>query len=59
MDLKEKNGSQFDEMSMDDINFNVPRQGQRVSARVIAVEDDLIYLDLNAQTEGRIYLNEF
>ena len=59
MDLKKKEKSQFDEMSMEDLKVNVPRQGERVSARVVGVEDELIYLDLHAQTEGRIYLNEF
>ena len=59
MDLKDKKTSQFEEMSMDDLTVFIPRIGQRVNAEVVLVEDTLLYLDLNAQTEGRIYLNEF
>ncbi|MGI6787634.1 MAG: S1 RNA-binding domain-containing protein [Acholeplasmataceae bacterium] len=63
MDLKNKKKSQFDEMSMDDlkdIKVNVPRVGQRVTARVVEIiEDKLLLLDLHAQTEGRIYLEQY
>ena len=59
MDLKKKDKSQFEEMSMEDLKVFIPRAGQRVTAEVIAIEDNLLYLDLQAQTEGRIYLNEF
>ena len=64
MDLKNKNASQFDEMSMDDLmnlKVNVPRVGQKVKARVVKILDEgrLLLLDLNAQTEGRIYLEQY
>ncbi|MGI6782061.1 MAG: S1 RNA-binding domain-containing protein [Acholeplasmataceae bacterium] len=63
MDLKNKDKSQFDEMSMDDLKdlkVNVPRVGQRVTAKVVEIVDDkLLLLDLHAQTEGRIYLEQY
>lgn len=58
MDLKDKKKSQFADM-MEDTKINIPRQGQKVTAKVLKVEDNLIYLDLHAATEGRMYLDQY
>lgn len=46
--------------SMDDVEFGKRlRKGQIVKGKVIAVEDNVCFLDLKDFTEGKIYLNHF
>ena len=47
-------------VSMDDVEFGKRlRKGQIVKGKVIAVEDNVCFLDLKDFTEGKIYLNHF
>jgi small subunit ribosomal protein S1 len=40
-------------------NINIPRVGQIVEGNVIKVEDNTLYVDLNAMTEGKIHLDNY
>ena len=40
-------------------NINIPRVGQIVEGTVIKVEENTVYVDLNAMTEGKIHLDNY
>lgn len=40
-------------------NINIPRVGQIVEGTVIKVEENTLYIDLNAMTEGKIHLDNY
>lgn len=47
-------------LSMDDVDFGKkPRKGQIVTGTVVKIEDGEVYLDLQAFTEGKIYLDHY
>lgn len=47
-------------LSMDDVEFGKRiRKGQIVTGTVVKIEDNIVYLDLQAFTEGKIYLDHY
>lgn len=63
--VKDKVGSKMSQevkeiTSMDDVEFGKKlRKGQIVKGKVVAVDDNVCYLDLHEFTEGQIYLDHF
>ena len=40
-------------------DIKIPKKGQIIESKVVKVDANVIYLDLNYMTEGTIYLNEY
>lgn len=55
--MKEKNSVMKD--ILEQIDTHQPKVGDVVEAVVLKVEDTTIYLDLKAQTEGKMHINEY
>ncbi len=47
------------ELSMDDINFNLPKRGEKIKGVVVQVDDRTIMVDFNSVTEGTLHLNHY